>query len=128
MILDNLKSRDIPRNTRPHFGVAFVTTLGKEIHSMPAKIQMLLKTLKNLPSDFSDQRTAMKMEIIDALTKRNEMIDTIYDELDVLKADSIRRTVQKYAEPVIEKKLSEIAVIREAMSRFQPGCGDELSC
>jgi hypothetical protein len=85
---------------------------------MPAKLQTLLQQMKTLPADFTGQRIAVKRQIISVLQAAKDMIDSLNEEIEVLKMDSLGQMAKKRAQPVINLKQNHIAVILQTMSRF----------
>jgi hypothetical protein len=111
-----------PRRVRGHdrLDIAFMhSSVTKDTHLLPAKIQMLLQDLQTLPVEFSKQRMDVKRRIIDTLGSAKEMVNYLEEEIAVLELDPVGSMSQRRARPVIEKKQNHIAAIIHMMNRFQ---------
>ena len=95
------------------------SSVAKETHSLPAKLQMLLNQLHRFPTDFSGQRIGMKKQIIEALEDGKEMIDTLNFEIEQLKGNMKGPNRQKRLKPEIDTKMNHIAVLQHTMNRFR---------
>jgi regulator of replication initiation timing len=118
LFLEFLIPRQIRSPDKLHIAFAH-SSVTRDTHSLPRKIQMLLQDLQALPIDFSKQRMDVKRRIIDVLGSAKEMVDYLEEEIAVIELESVGSTSQRRTRPVIERKQNHIAVIIQMMNRLQ---------
>ena len=110
-----------PRQTQQNvkLDVVFVNSAITSItHSMPAKMQMLIKKLRSFPPDFNIQRIETKRKIISALIEAREMIDDLNYDIEELLQTNATPGARKRIQPQIESKQNYVAVLIQESNRF----------
>ncbi|OHS99628.1 hypothetical protein TRFO_33861 [Tritrichomonas foetus] len=116
-ILQILTPSQIQRNVK--LDIIFVNSaMTKITHSMPAKMQMLIKKLRSLPPDFNAQRIETKRKIIQTLLETRDLIDELNYEIEELKQTSLTEGALKRSRPQIETKQNYVAVLIQESNRF----------
>ena len=95
------------------------SSVTKDTHSLPAKLQILLSQLQKFPTDFSGQRIQTKKQIVEALESGKEMIEALNFEIEQMKTNMTGVNRQKRLKPMIDTKMNHIAALQHAMNRFR---------
>jgi hypothetical protein len=118
MTLDVLIRPEFKADKNSRLNIAFIASTTKKTYSLPAKLQLLLSKLKNLPCEFGGQSIGVKTQIMGTVSEAREVIRFMQDEIEMLKSDALGVMARKRAKPIIRAKKNHIAVLCQTLGRF----------
>jgi hypothetical protein len=87
-------------------------------HSLPATLQTVLCYLQRLPTQFREQKPAVKKEIVRGLRQARDICCRMVSEIHMLEISKLGVGAKKRVQGEISAKTAQLYVLSQAMGRF----------